>query len=318
MKVDEKSGFPELPSFSCALIKKCTQTKDFRPILFEWYKFVGLFCNFVARISPKSTIVKKIPQVHYAILSGSLNRCSRLMLSNARLSSTRRYGETTRLIDRCISESAIKIQWLCCNDDPDCFVQYLADGLKKDLILKTQIEKNIANRNSEILEIEKRMLKSIQKCVVLSQLSEEEVNKAKKIPDLAKMFEDLGMPTISYTAIQRMGSHSIHGTWTDLILTYLTYDDEQGFSPRDHNCETQDVQFVQIIHLVLDAIKGFICYTLLDQTAIKHFLNVCDHVEKKMQEIQNLVWDSDFHVSSNHKIEQDLKAQSTQDAEPIT
>jgi hypothetical protein len=293
---DDESSLPQLPTFSEELVNECTNSKDFRPILFEWYKFVAIFCNIVACISPESPALRKISSVYYAVLIGSLNRCLRLMLSNTRLSSTRKHGETTRLLDRSITETAIKIQWLCHKDNSDSFTRYLADGLKKDLLLKKQISGNIDSRNGNILVIENRMLSSIKNCVDLSGLTEQEINDAKKLPDLATMCDDLGFNDVFYTGIQRMGSHAIHGTWSDLILNYLRHEEGKGLYPRDNDSDTQDVQFVVVIHLVIDAMKSFLNYVISDELEIKDFIATLEHVDGKIKEIQNLAWSPDFNV----------------------
>jgi len=129
---------PDPPKFSDELVEQCNQQRDYRPMLFEWYKYVGILCNIAACLDIESPAFRHIPEVHFAGLAGQLNRCSRLMLANVRLSSTGRYGETTRLIDRCIIESAIKVRWLCFKNDRESFIRYIADGLKKDLELKRQ------------------------------------------------------------------------------------------------------------------------------------------------------------------------------------
>lgn len=298
MNFVDESSLPQLPTFSDELVNECTNSKDFRPILFEWYKFVGVFCNIVACISPESPAIRNIPPIYYAVLIGSLNRCSRLMLSNVRLSSTRKHGETTRLLDRSITETAIKIQWLCHKDNPDSFTRYLADGLKKDLLLKKQISGNIESRNGNTLVIENRMLSSIQNCVDLSGLTEQEINDAKKLPDFANMCDDLGFTDVFYTAIQRMGSHAVHGTWSDLIFNYLRHEDGKGLYPRDHDSNTQDVQFIVVIHVVLDAIKSFLNYVVSDELEIKDFIATLEHVDEKIREIQSLAWSSDFNFGS--------------------
>jgi len=217
------------------------------------------------------------------------------MLANVRLSSTRRYGETTSLLDRSIQESAIKIQWLCHNDNSDGFVRYLADGLKKDLILKAHIEENIKNRNGEILAIEKRMLKSIQKCIDLSQLSEQEIRDAKRLPSFDKMFEDIELSDRLYIAIQRMGSHAVHGTWSDLIFNYLKQDNnDQRLYPRDHDVDTQDAQFITVIRFVIAAIKSFLSYVITDASDANEFTGILSDVDEKVIETQRLAWASDF------------------------
>lgn len=298
MNSGDDNLLPKSPTFSDELVEECTKSGDFRPILFEWYKFVGILCNTVACISPESPALRKIPSVHYAIFIGLLNRCSRLMLSNTRLSSTRKYGETTRLLDRSISESAVKIQWLSHKNDDDSFLRYLADGLVKDLMFKKQIEKNIENRNGEILVIEQRMLNSIKECVELSGLSEQEISDAKKFPDFSSMLNNLGFSDIFYTAIQRMGSHAVHGTWSDLIFNYLQHDDGQRLYPQDHEIDTQDVQFITVIRLVLGAMKSFLNYVVSNASEMSEFISAIDNINEKMIEIQRLAWASDFSISS--------------------
>lgn len=297
MNIADESSQSKYPTFSDELIEQCTQSGDFRPILFEWYKFVGIFCNQISCISPESPAFEKIPSVHFAVLIGLLNRCSRLMLANTRMSSTRKYGETTRLLDRSISESAIKVQWLCYPNNSDRFVRYLADGLKKDLKLKEQIEHNIQNRNGSILVIEQRMLDSIEKCLSLSGLSEQDVNNAKKLPDFASMCKDLEYGDILYTSIQRMGSHAVHGTWSELVFNYLTHED-QRFYPRDHDVDTQDAQFVIVIHLVLDAIESFLRHVISDVSERSEIIATLHEVDEKITEIQHLAWDADFSAKT--------------------
>lgn len=285
---------PDPPTFSDELVEQCKRDRDFRPILFEWYKYVGVLCSMAACLAPDSPAFRKIPPVHYAVLIGLLNRCSRLMVANVRLSCTGRYGETTRLLDRSIEETAIKVQWLCHKDDTDRFLRYLADGLKNDLKLKRHIEKNIRNRSGDTLAIETRMFRSIQECISLSGLSEQEVNDTKKLPDFAAMCHDLDLGDLFYTAIQRMGSHAVHGTWSDLVLNYLRHEAVQGFHPRDHEIETQDVQYIIVSRLVLVAMARFLEYVAADPSEMKGFVSVLESIGQKLVRIQDLAWASDF------------------------
>ena len=68
MNIANDDLLPKPPTFSDELIEQCKQSRDFRPILFEWYKFVGVLCNTVSCISPDSPAFRKISPVHYAVL----------------------------------------------------------------------------------------------------------------------------------------------------------------------------------------------------------------------------------------------------------
>ena len=294
MDNDAENYMPHPPVFTNELIEQCKRDLDFRPILFEWYKFVGEYCSVTACLTADSPAFRSIPPLHFAVLTGLLNRCSRLMLANVRLSSSRKYGETTQLLDRSIEETAVKILWLCHKDDDDRFQQYLADGLKNDLRLKRSIEENIGNRGGDALVIESRMLHSIQECINLSELSEQEVNDSRPFPNLAAMFHSLGLDDFSYTAIQRMGSHAVHGTWSDLVHNYLSHDAAQGFRPRGRDVETEDVQFMVVSQLVLEAISCFAKTMIEDPSDTEGFLLIQKGIESKFSEIRDLAWASDF------------------------
>ena len=123
--MNEYIQLPQPPVFSDEEMQKCRETGDFMPVLFEWYKFVGLICNQLAQLPRVSPDTREITPINFAILTGLLNRCSRLMLSNIALSHKGRFGETTAILDRCIFESCIIIRWLCYKGTDESFKRYL-------------------------------------------------------------------------------------------------------------------------------------------------------------------------------------------------
>jgi hypothetical protein len=285
---------PEPPAFPAELVEECRRTKDFRSILFEWYKYVGSLCNMVACLDSTSPALRPLPGVHYAVIIGLLNRCSRLMVANVRLSCTRRYGETTRLIDRSIAETAVKIQWLCQEDSPERFARYIADALRNDLLMKEHIEENIKNRGGRALAIENRMLDSIQRSIERGGMTETEVRAAGRLPDFASICRDLGFEDRFYLVVQRMGSHAVHGTWSDLLFNYLRYEEGQGFHPRDHDVETQDVQYIVVCRLVMAAIVSFVDYVSRDADTAEGFRLIAEGIEAELVNIQEQAWGADF------------------------
>lgn len=291
MDFDDILGDP--PKFDAALTEECREAKDFRPLYFEWYKFVAMKCSLLSTIDLSTDCLKPIPEVHRAVFVGLLSRCARLMCSNLKLSEENSYGETTRIIDRCIAESAVKIRWLCHKDSRESFVRYLANALKKDFDLQDTIWRNVADRAGDGVVIEKRMLGSIALTLEKSGLTEMEVIDAKQLPDLATMFGDLGLKDDLYTALQRMGSHSVHGTWTDLVANYLDRIDGR-FYPQDHGIATQDVQYIVICRLVLWAMADYLHYVITDCSLLKVFVAQVQSIEKILLDFNDLVRGPDW------------------------
>jgi len=284
---------PPPPEITENQLARCQETGDFCPILFEWYKYVGLLCNFYASIRSDSPAVRKLPPLHYAVLVGLLNRCSRLMLANVALSHKGLFGETTAILDRCIFESVIKTIWLCRTRDEDHFARFIADGLKTEIEFKTQIEKIISERGGSPLVIEYRMLDSIKNYVSSSGLSEEEITGSRKLPDLASMIQSLGGDRLQYIIGQKIGSHHVHGTWPSLQLHYLTEHDGLP-APRDHDCATHVNQYVFIPIFVLQALRaflGFICAKTSDAEELSILLN---GVEKEVLKLNEQIVGKDF------------------------
>jgi len=260
---------PDVPSFTDEQLKECSRQKDYRPILFEWYKFVGSLCAVILHILPESPAFKEMPRQHFHILVGLLNRCTRLMISNVALSHEGKFGEATSIIDRCILESALKVTWLCGSSDPDRFVRYLSDGLKTELELQSIIQSNIKANGGYVLPIEERMLKSIKNHISAAQISESEVTRAKKFPALSSILTEMGFSRLFYVVVNKIGSHHVHGTWPSLVLHYLKADDGIGdlkFVPNVEVCETHENQFSFVPLIMLETMSEYISYILGDES----------------------------------------------------
>ena len=288
--------FPPKPTFPDELWNECIEQKDFMPILFEWYKYTGVVCNIVASISRHSPAVREMPPLHFAVLTGLLNRCSRLMLSNIRLSVMNKYGETTRLLDRCIIESAVIVQWLCQKDSDECFQRYLADGVKSDLSLKDQIQQNIAERKGTTFVIENRMLSSIERCISSTELTEDQIHKTKKLPDMWSMCRDLTLPPEFYIGFQRMGSHEVHGTWSSLRNHYLRQDESGEYLLRDHDVPPHETQFTVIPLIVMETLESFFQYIVPDASDSKPVMSILSDARIEIGELTRTIMSEDFEI----------------------
>ena len=227
------------------------------PLLFEWYKHIGILAIQFACISQQSPSLKPISPVHYAFLIGSLGRCARLMLSTMRLGSEAKHGETTALLARCLFETCIKISWLCKTSGADRFERLIAEGLKTDLELKQQILAEIGKRGGVELVIERRMIGSIDRFVTLSGMDEATILSAKQPPNLASMMASIAYDRLDYVCAQRMGSHYVHGTFSDLVKNYL--DEREGaLLIADNLVSPNENEYIFGATFVLRALKDFV------------------------------------------------------------
>jgi hypothetical protein len=252
-----EDALPPVPRIEEGLLEQCRADGDYAPILFRWYQYVGLTCNFFTEIRRDSDGIREIPALHYAVLIGLLNRCARLMLANTALSHQGLFGETTAILDRCIFESVVKIKWLCTRGDAASFDRLLLDGLKSDVEFKRLILKNVADRGGATFPIETRMLASIDATLETIPTTEAVVMASPPLPDVASLIAAIGGDRIVYVIGQRLGSHAVHGTWPSLRRDYL--EDHDGvLGPRDHDCPTHPNQYVFVMLWVLGAIESFL------------------------------------------------------------
>jgi hypothetical protein len=285
---------PQPPLITEDDLRKCRESGDYCPVLFEWYKYVGILCNIFAYIRPESPSLKGVPAAHFSVLVGLLNRAARLMHSNVALSHEGLFGETTGIIDRCIFESCVKVSWLCLKGNDEAFSRYIAEGLKTELEFKKKINENVNARGGAVLAIEKQMLASIDRCIVGSGLSERQIDAAKKLPDMAAMIDQLGHDRLTYVVGQRIGSHHVHGTWPSLRMHYLEEDKSGYWLPRSHNCPTHVNQYVFVAFVVLAALDSFFIFVYQDVSDLEIFSNLLKSVRTEIETINAEVIGKDF------------------------
>lgn len=278
---------PDPPRISDVEMKRCRDTGDYVPVIFEWYKFVGGLCVSFSNLMQSSSIVRTDISVRdYGVLTGLLCRCARLILSNIALSHEGKFGETTSIVDRCIFESSITLSWLCVTEIEDRFQRYVGDSLKTELELAAQVRKNVTERGGAKTNIEARMLNSIADCLSEAGFSEAEVESTKKLPDLASMLEALGHQRISYTVGQRISSHHVHGTWVGLRQHYMFLD--EGCYKMKQSSDMHVNQYVYIAEVVLEALKDFVLYIFIDDdkdAVISLFEDTASEIRNLNQEI---------------------------------
>jgi hypothetical protein len=294
--LEEDQFLPEPPEFPDSAYEEAERTGNAMPLLFEWHKWTGLVANRVASLDPASPGYLEHPSVEVAVLRGLLNRASRLMLACLRLASSHKHAEAIRLLNRSVCETAVLVQWLCKSGSGDAFRRYLAKGLDAELRLKKHIEDNIRNRGGAIHVIEKRMLHVIGEFCALAQMTEEEVRATKPLPDFASMLRSLGHDELSYTVLQRLGSHAVHGTWPDLLSHYLEV--ENGiFTLSDNTIAPEGPEFVASSTLVLEAVGSFATYVLRDDEFVSEMVHMVHEAIAEIVRIYRLAAGDDHSAA---------------------
>lgn len=291
---------PDPPKIDADDMRKCRETGDYSPVLFEWYKFVAGLCVTFANLLQDTPIVRKdITKRDYGILIGLLNRSARIMLANVALSHKGGFGESTSILDRSIFESCVVLSWLCKSTKEDRFDRYIASGLKTQIELKTQLEKAIDARGGVKLNIEARMLQSVEGCLDEAGFDENKIKLTKGLPDLASMLEYLGHQRFSYTAGQRISSHHVHGTWVGLRNHYIELADN-GVYHTKLSSPTHVNQYVYIAYVVLDALRYFVNYVFVScETEKETLLNLFKDTANEISGINDEIIGSDYNVFNN-------------------
>lgn len=287
---------PERPAFDRQTLERVQAMQDARPILFEWLKHTGMLAHSVACIRRSSPTCPSISARNFGLLVGLLHRCGRLIGSILRVSHDGRYGETMNAISRCVSESAIKLSWLAHKNSDESYRRYMADGLKYDVRLKADIQRNISERGGSTQVIEKRMLLSIDRCIAEAGLCEADVLSIPRLPDLASMYRDLGFSDGVYTANQRMGSHAVHGSWPELLFHYIEQNAGGEYDLVDAVCQPHANQFAMTSRVVLFGIENFVNLVCTSEHARRQILDHVESVEGAVLEALDLSMKGDFDL----------------------
>jgi len=210
---------PIYPSFEPETIEYCRRNEDAFPLVFGWACYVVRVCRMLVPLPQESAAAANLTRAHFLAVSGLILRCSNLAEAILRLAVDNDHGDGIRILARSVSESAVKAMWLA-TGDASRFQRYSAEGMKAELELCSRTEASIAARGWA-LPIETQLLSATRSSIERAGLTDAEINAGKKLPDLATMYEDVGIGRLSYVAGHKLGSHATHGTWMELVVNYL-------------------------------------------------------------------------------------------------
>lgn len=213
------------------VLRICDEGGSFSPTAFELYKETVIVLAVSSHSYTGEETGKGALNRNQAICAGLLVRIAKFMTAVLQLVSTADRGEVVMALNRSILESATNLRFLLLKNETKLYDDFVRSGLGPERELYDVIQVNIKNRGGDVLPIEERMLKSIERACSLAGLKIEEINP--KVRDwggnLKERLKALGEEEL-YLSTQRIPSHAVHGTWVDLILHHLQ-EGEGGFAP---------------------------------------------------------------------------------------
>lgn len=254
----EMLALPDHPRISPEMLIRCSDSNECAPVLFEWYKYVARCCDLISAVPIHSPGLADVTAVEYAILTGLVNRCSKLMSAVSALTSVGFFRETIYILGRCIFESALYVSWCCDSDRRSRIRRFLADSMRSEFAFRDDIGEQISKRGTAPLPIESRMLHFIKDMLEATGYSEEELMSAKGIPKIRQLCDQMGLHPLIYTVCHRLGSNAVHGFWPDLLAHYVFPDGRGGFNIRRESQSPEAPQFASTAIFVLQMLVSFL------------------------------------------------------------
>ena len=267
------------------VIQACQGKNQFGELSFALYREATLLVSVTSATFYKA--IAEPPMTRSQVVCmGLLSRISKLMASVLKLSSDVEHGETAQILDRCILESSIDLQYLLKKNDDAVFERFIKVGLKSERELYDIIQKNITNRNGQKLEIERDMLLSIARTCEDSGVKIEEINS--RAGSWGGSYRDrmteIGLEE-GYPIFQGMTSQAVHGSWSDLIRNYLNKSDT-GYEPKPDHTQTEGKLFGPTALFATNAAKAYID-RFFDPREAEPLVHRLDDLQQRLALVEN-------------------------------
>lgn len=219
---------PEATEVNQAVLEECAQQSQFMPVAIGLYaEVIGVVYVCCSIYPVRGEGPKTFPR-NQAICVGSLVRITKFMRAVLQLATEGLHREVIHALNRSIADSVVTIRFLIAKDEERLFDQFVLSSLGPERELFGYIQQNIAARDGTVLPIEEQMLRSIADVCAQSGTKVEDVDPKHREwgGNLAQRLEALGERS-AYHAMFRLPSHAVHGTWVDLLMNHLRYEEGQ-------------------------------------------------------------------------------------------
>jgi hypothetical protein len=235
-----------------------------------------------------------------AICAGLLVRISKFMAAVFVLAKDVERGEVILALGRSITESVVNLRLLMSKNDDKLYDRYIADDLGSERefydIVKKQIE-----QQGRALPIQEDILSSIQKLVEDSGFDIEQVDPKLRnwAGGVRQRYEALGQAD-RYVTEERMGSHAVHGTWSDLLQHHLRIA-KDGFVT-NFDWKGSDGQLLSGVACVaLEAASDYVDEFFHDVPGTQLLLDRIENLKKRIHDVETSreEWSVDDHSGHN-------------------
>jgi hypothetical protein len=174
--------------------------------------------------------------------------------------------DTTMVFVRLCFETTVNVTYLIVHGNDAVFDRYVLSSLSAEKRLLDRIEKDIAVRSGLVLPIEDRMRRSIEASANAAGFSIDDPRIPKRVgtswaeASLFERAEKVGLDQI-YLAHVSLASHSVHGSWQDLIEFHLDVRDE-GYRTDLKWSEPKPQHLMSTATVALRAVQAFFASVL--------------------------------------------------------
>jgi len=231
---------------------------EFAKLAFELLKETGATASTLTLFRRGDSETEVMPG-HHAICAGLLVRIAKFALAIAKLSCEGKNCEVVQSLVRSVVETSVNIRFLIQQSDPALDDKFIRTGLSAERALYDLVQRNVQQRGGKVLPVERRMLDSLDYACRSSGVTMDELSP--KFEDwgppggFRKRLELLGLADL-YVGAFRMGSHSVHGTWTDLLYYQLEPKDG-GFVVRHDSTPADAMIFFPMCMFVTEAMRDY-------------------------------------------------------------
>jgi hypothetical protein len=191
-----------------------------------------------------------------AVVGGNIVRLTKLNTSFLQ-NVCERKSEICFILSRCIAETSINLKYILQEGEERVKRNYIKYSLITEKELWTVIKENVAKRDGDVLNIEARMITSIERSFEASDFELDEVRSSSRWKSIASRSEKVASPNF-YEVFYGLARHAIHGNWQDILFNHTTRKDQDYFlktnwvNPRPQLMDGPIIMNIEVILLFVD------------------------------------------------------------------